>query len=102
MRIGFEQGALVGALCDLAQDQFDSDARTFDRCEGGAPDWIRTSDPCLRRAVLYPAELRARGKPNSTAVGHSGRIAARLLRRAHPGRGAHYKASGFFRLFRYL
>jgi hypothetical protein len=27
----------------------------------GAPDWIRTSDPCLRRAVLYPAELRARG-----------------------------------------
>src|ERR1039458_3250620 len=25
----------------------------------GAPDWIRTSDPCLRRAVLYPAELRA-------------------------------------------
>ena len=27
--------------------------------EAGAPDWIRTSDPCLRRAVLYPAELRA-------------------------------------------
>src|SRR6266481_10114972 len=26
----------------------------------GAPDWIRTSDPCLRRAILYPAELRAR------------------------------------------
>ena len=36
------------------------------RCAGGcqreligAPDWIRTSDPCLRRAILYPAELRA-------------------------------------------
>src|SRR4051812_17834279 len=28
--------------------------------EDGAPDWVRTSDPCLRRAVLYPAELRAR------------------------------------------
>ena len=26
----------------------------------GAPDKIRTCDPCLRRAVLYPAELRAR------------------------------------------
>ena len=25
----------------------------------GAPDRIRTCDPCLRRAVLYPAELRA-------------------------------------------
>ncbi len=28
----------------------------------GAPDRIRTCDPCLRRAVLYPAELRARGR----------------------------------------
>ena len=26
----------------------------------GAPDTIRTCDPCLRRAVLYPTELRAR------------------------------------------
>jgi hypothetical protein len=25
----------------------------------GAPDWIRTSDPWLRRPILYPAELRA-------------------------------------------
>ncbi len=25
----------------------------------GAPDRIRTCDPCLRRAVLYPTELRA-------------------------------------------
>src|SRR6187549_2193353 len=25
----------------------------------GAPDRIRTCDPCLRRAILYPAELRA-------------------------------------------
>ena len=24
----------------------------------GAPDWIRTNDLCLRRATLYPAELR--------------------------------------------
>src|SRR6478609_2156820 len=27
----------------------------------GAPDRIRTCDPCLRRAILYPAELRAHG-----------------------------------------
>ena len=26
----------------------------------GAPDTIRTCDLCLRRATLYPAELRAR------------------------------------------
>jgi hypothetical protein len=26
--------------------------------KNGAPDWIRTSDLCLRRATLYPAELR--------------------------------------------
>ena len=30
------------------------------RSRGGAPGGIRTHDPCLRRAVLYPAELRAR------------------------------------------
>jgi hypothetical protein len=29
--------------------------------EDGAPDRIRTCDPYLRRVVLYPAELRARG-----------------------------------------
>jgi hypothetical protein len=28
--------------------------------KSGAPDKIRTSDLCLRRAALYPAELRAR------------------------------------------
>ena len=28
--------------------------------EGGAPGWIRTSGPKLRRLVLYPTELRAR------------------------------------------
>ena len=27
--------------------------------QNGAPDRIRTCDPCLRRAILYPAELRA-------------------------------------------
>ena len=27
----------------------------------GVPDWVRTSGHRLRRAVLYPAELRAHG-----------------------------------------
>ena len=27
--------------------------------EDGAPDWSRTSDPWLRKPILYPAELRA-------------------------------------------
>jgi hypothetical protein len=33
-----------------------------EHAEDGAPDTVRTCDPCLRRAVLYPAELRARGR----------------------------------------
>lgn len=28
--------------------------------KNGGPETIRTSDPCLRRAILYPAELRDR------------------------------------------
>ena len=35
----------------------------------GAPDWIRTSDPCLRRAVLYPAELRVHPRRLSVEAG---------------------------------
>src|SRR3954449_159375 len=30
--------------------------------EGSAPGWTRTTDPQLRRLLLYPAELRARGR----------------------------------------
>src|ERR1700738_2465403 len=40
----------------------------------GAPDTIRTCDLCLRRATLYPAELRVRCGPLS-----------RLAVRRHPG-----------------
>ena len=29
---------------------------------GGAPEGIRTPGLCLRRAALYPAELRVRGR----------------------------------------
>ncbi len=32
--------------------------------KAGAPDWIRTSGLCLRRAALYPAELRVPVAPD--------------------------------------
>src|SRR5665213_4468643 len=35
----------------------------------GAPERIRTSDLCLRRAALYPAELRARSHLDSARGG---------------------------------
>ena len=37
-----------------------STAINFNELASGAPERIRTSDLCLRRAALYPAELRAR------------------------------------------
>ena len=45
--------------------------------KNGAPDRIRTYDLCLRRAALYPAELRVRGrsgpyKENSPALQSNG------------------------------
>ena len=36
--------------------------------EDGPPERIRTSDLCLRRAALYPAELRADREPHNTCV----------------------------------
>src|SRR3546814_14290027 len=39
----------------------------------GASDRIRTCDPCLRRAVLYPAELRMREASSPKIGGASGR-----------------------------
>ena len=46
---------------DVAPDGSRIHDRNGSGCSGiGAPDTIRTCDPCLRRAVLYPAELRAR------------------------------------------
>ena len=46
--------------------------------EDGAPDGIRTHDPCLRRAVLYPAELLVQcGRHDTHLVG--GRPCWRVL-----------------------
>ena len=55
----------------------------------GAPETVRTSDPCLRRAVLYPAELRARGSRDSI----SATCAAR------PGEPAGHRAAFIIRRF---
>lgn len=35
--------------------------------ENGAPEEIRTPDPQIRSLVLYPAELRVRGRSGGTA-----------------------------------
>ncbi|VXC95791.1 hypothetical protein SPHINGO8AM_50013 [Sphingomonas sp. 8AM] len=40
-----------------ATDHYISE-RKRPKLKAGAPDWIRTSGLCLRRAALYPAELR--------------------------------------------
>ena len=39
--------------------------------EDGAPGWNRTSDPQLRRLMLYPTELRARLEVNYLANEHA-------------------------------
>ena len=79
----------------------------------GAPDRIRTCDLCLRRAALYPAELRVQSKSGpdkrirmrpeapDSAFGHSGQMLppggvatqtlapTRIARRDRRGRDAH-------------
>jgi hypothetical protein len=52
----------AGALLDRAY-------RVVKQRKTGAPDTIRTCDLCLRRATLYPAELRVRGGSFSRSAG---------------------------------
>lgn len=51
--------------------RFVSEARTLvtQGKEDGALGGIRTHDPCLRRAVLYPAELRVQRGRHDTHLG---------------------------------
>jgi hypothetical protein len=69
-------------------------ARAVDLDKFGAPDTIRTCDLCLRRATLYPAELRVRcGSfsrlpcyrqcPCGAGVGSVGRCVPSLRQRSH-------------------
>ena len=52
---------------------------TRHRFAGGDPGWIRTSDPQLRRLMLYPAELRGQ-RTLGLAVSGSRRKAAAIFR----------------------
>src|ERR1700693_4614963 len=57
--------------------------------KNGAPDRIRTCDLCLRRAALYPAELRVRGGSFSRLAGPRQRPA----RAKAGGPGPHFPAT---------
>jgi hypothetical protein len=50
------------ATAPLALPPATEPALAVDVRENGAPDRIRTCGLCLRRAALYPAELRVRGR----------------------------------------
>ena len=63
----------------------------------GAPERIRTSDTRLRKPVLYPAELRARGRWDHTVC--SGRSGSRVpIRQRHRLSRAAGLSSGHKRL----
>jgi hypothetical protein len=53
--------------------------KTIKSATSGAPDRIRTCDLCLRRAALYPAELRVLGR-NDDRSGLCARPAGRTFR----------------------
>ena len=58
----FHGMTLLGASNDvhtLVHEARIDDIETFQGITDGAPERIRTPDLCLRRATLYPAELRA-------------------------------------------
>src|SRR4029077_20299669 len=57
----------------------------------GAPEGIRTPDLCLRRATLYPAELRARGVV--IADGRRGSNAVAAGDPSRPGDSEHRRAT---------
>ena len=66
---------IAGAICRTWEVQIKSLARTIYQnpargrvLVNGPPERIRTSDLCLRRAALYPAELRAEREANDTVL----------------------------------
>ncbi len=61
-----------------------STIQDISRFQYGAPGGIRTHDPCLRRAVLYPAELLVRRGRHDTHMG-TGRPVAGGVRHKSPG-----------------
>ena len=63
------------------------------RYKSGAPGEIRTHDLCLRRATLYPAELRVRRGRSDGAGGHHSQTAGATQMGARAG-GVPAAASG--------
>src|SRR5690606_33899948 len=62
--------------------------------ENGAPDRIRTCDLCLRRAALYPAELRVpEAARNITERAGRGNSAGKCLCGSPPADGTAHAAS---------
>ena len=65
--LGGNESSLRSVLDIHDSSERESQQRGKPKCEeyitqklkNGAPDWIRTSDPWLRRSILYPTELRA-------------------------------------------
>ncbi len=68
-------GAAWGDMAVFGCTKRGGDAETAETLEGfGAPGWDRTSNPCLRRAVLYPLSYGRKSAQNVPA-GKSHRIA---------------------------
>ena len=65
-RAGRERGVACARKKRRAEKKKSLDCSRLFFCITGAPSAIRTHDPCLRRAVLYPAELWALGRQDST------------------------------------
>jgi hypothetical protein len=67
----------------------------FKNPSNGAPERIRTSDLCLRRAALYPAELRARAALIAEAVasGNGALLLGRQVAGVSYGRGQRFESS---------
>ena len=65
-------GALLPTWADIA-GIFGRRGAANPLIQGGAPDRIRTCDLCLRRAALYPAELRVLSTDQRRTIGQAGR-----------------------------
>src|SRR5688572_1035371 len=83
--IGFAGGPVhpLVACAKPAPDVRRGAGRAESGVEDGDPGWIRTSDPQLRRLMLYPAELRGRvaGLPAAPQPGKTALASARIIQR---------------------
>lgn len=90
IRVECAQNPFQAQVLPMSPEQSVTYVVGIDQKGNGAPERIRTSDPCLRRAVLYPAELRARAggvspDPRSECEGLSRLFRARIIARRAAG-----------------